>query len=316
MSNSSTRKSAVYFFCCDREKDPVAAHIFKASNELFNLTETQIVIDDQKVLKYTSSTGDFYYVRTNEVLSHDYKRYLPIMNKYFSNADFAGLVNWHEGENAPDPILTIHTTADIVSGNFGVANPLYLRNLLLCLERNRLKRKLDDFTVLTEATHWSGVMYGEKPEQILEYPVPIMDIEIGSTVNSFSNRVAAEIVAASLVELFDQSGDGMRSLLCAGGVHFEPSFCRAILDNIEEYPIAVSHILPNQWLVSGNYDNEDGLKKLEACVRSIEGGIDGIVFHDKLKGTYKANLRLLAEKLSVPYFKHQSLRQPEKLPIW
>lgn len=35
------------------------------------------------------------------------------------------------------------------------------------------------------------------------------------------------------------------------------------------------------------YDDEFGFEKLEKCINSIEGGIDCIVFYDKLKGIYK-----------------------------
>ena len=50
-----------------------------------------------------------------------------------------------------------------------------------------------------------------------------------------------------------------------------------------------------------------------ACVRSIAGGIDGIAFHDNLKGVYKDRFRALGAKLGVPAFKHQTLRRPETI---
>jgi hypothetical protein len=69
-------------------------------------------------------------------------------------------------------------------------------------------------------------------------------------------------------------------------------------------------------VVEGGYDSPRGQEKLDACVQSVMGGVHAIVFHDKLKGAYKAQLRAFAERLAIPIFKHQALRQPESLPIW
>ena len=64
------------------------------------------------------------------------------------------------------------------------------------------------------------------------------------------------------------------------------------------------------------YDDRAGLGKLEACVRTIRGGIQAIAMHENLKGTYKVPLRLLAQQLGVPLVKHQALRQPQHLRLW
>lgn len=64
-------------------------------------------------------------------------------------------------------------------------------------------------------------------------------------------------------------------------------------------------ILANQWLVAGHYEDEAGLEKLEACVRSITGGISAIAFHDKLKGVYKDRFRALGARWGIPVMKHQ-----------
>jgi hypothetical protein len=55
---------------------------------------------------------------------------------------------------------------------------------------------------------------------------------------------------------------------------------------------------------------------LKACAASIRGGIDGIVFHDNLRGPVKARIRSVADALGIPAFKHQKLRQPNELPLW
>ena len=96
-------KRAVFFFCGNIEKDPVAAHVLNQSRALFPLKETSQSVDDQPVLVWERPDGCiFHYVTTAEVLSHDYGRYLPILNGLFADFSVAGLVNWHAGGNAPD----------------------------------------------------------------------------------------------------------------------------------------------------------------------------------------------------------------------
>jgi D-tyrosyl-tRNA(Tyr) deacylase len=305
-------KRAVYFFCTNPDIDPVAGRVFDKLSEIYNLHETDIIVDDSPVLEYSDEGGDrFYFVGTHKVICHDYNNYLPVINNYFSDYDMTGLITWHEGHNAPDRILSVHTTGDVETGCFGPANPVYMHNLLLSLENNRTNAQLADFTVTTEATHWSGVIYGGgTPDMIPQFPVPIVDIEIGSTSESWSNETAAKVIAQSLTGIFTVNEKSFKSLLCAGGVHFEPSFANAVFQTWEDNAFGISHILGNHWLVTGQYEGEDGQARLEACVNSIQGGINGIVFHDNLKGAYKEQLRVLGRKLNVPVFKHKLLRRP------
>jgi D-tyrosyl-tRNA(Tyr) deacylase len=312
----SPPRKAVYFFCCDPARDPVAHRVFDAVLRLQQPEATEIVIDGQPVLRSTDEAGDaFYYVRLDEVLSVDYPRYLPVLEQHLSAFDFAGIINWHEGRNAPDAILTVHTTGDMVSGYFGPADPRCTRNLLLAIEENRRECGLDGFVTTSEATHWSGIVYGGAPELIPRYPVPLVDIEIGSTPESWSNRAAAEVLARSLTRVFGEQDAEVRSLLCVGGAHFEPAFSAAVLHREHQPPLAVSHILANQWLGAGAYDSEPGYAKLEACARSIRGGLHAIAFHDGIRGRYKAQLRRLGEQLGIPAFKHQALQEPEDLSL-
>ena len=308
-------RKAVFFFCVDRI-DPVAGKVFQASREIFNLEATDILVDDRPVLKHTDGEGNvFYYVPTERVVSHDYVRYLPIMKRNFQDCDLAGIITWHEGENAPDGILPVHTTGDVDSGNFGPADPELMRNLLLAMERNRLEEGLQDFRVVTEATHWSGMVYGGgDPGRVPQYPVPLLDIEIGSSPASWANEGAARVLAKSLPAVFKADGHRLRNLLCAGGVHFEPAFANAVFQQWDHSAFGISHILANQWLITGKYEEPDGPERLAACVGTIRGGIEGIAFHDNLKGVYKDRFRKLAYDLGIPVFKHQALRRPEDIP--
>jgi D-tyrosyl-tRNA(Tyr) deacylase len=247
----------------------VASNVF---NQLQNnnFVETKLVIDGFPVLEYNNDNY-FSFVRLNDVLSHNYIKYLPVLNQYFRDFDVAGVVNWHEGANAPDRILTVHSTGDVPSGFFGKSNPNYFKNLFCSLEQRRINYRLDNFTVMTEATHWSGIPYKQAPELIIEYDVPIYDIEIGSTLESWNNETAVKILSESLFDVFNENNQ-IKTLLCIGGIHFEEAYSNILLEN----SISIGHILANQWIVE-NYAGENGLEKINKCIKSIIGGINGII---------------------------------------
>lgn len=311
----SPGKRAV-FFGADPGIDPVAGAVFKAIWDESCLTDTAMSVANQPVLKASDAAGDeFYFVRTAKVVCHDYDRYLPILQRYFADFDMAGLITWHEGHNAPDQIFSVHTTGDVDSRNFGPASPQYMHNLLWSLEKNRLAEGLADFKITTEGTHWSGMIYSRCPPALIpQYPVPLVDIEIGSTAASWSNQAAARVIARSLQDIFKVDGLKLKNLLCVGGVHFETGFASAVLQTWDDQAFGISHIIPNQWLVTGHYEDDMGLDKLEACIQSIQGGIAGIAFHDNLKGVYKEKLRSLGSRYNVPVVKHQALRRPREIP--
>ncbi|HEX5724753.1 MAG TPA: D-aminoacyl-tRNA deacylase [Longimicrobiaceae bacterium] len=305
---------AVLFFCADLERDPVALHVFEASRRLLELREAGGEVDGFPVLAHRDAAGrEFVYVRTAEVLSHDYPRYLPALTERFADFDLGLLVNWHEGANAPDAILMAHTTGDVVSGTFGPADPRLATGMLRALERARVEAGLEHWRTVTEATHWSGVHAGFPPELLARWPVPLLDVELGSGPACWADPAAVGALARALTRVFDEAPTAAVSLLCVGGIHFEPAFREAVLGAERPHEVAVSHILANQWLVAGGYEGEEGVEKLAACAASVRGGVDAVAFHDNLKGPIKAAARALGERLGVPAFVHRRLRQPEPL---
>lgn len=307
---------AAYFFCMSTDIDPVAKHVFDAVQTLLPLAPTSIMVDGFRVLSYDDAQGNrYWYVRLKKVLSHDYPRYLPLLNTHFTDVDFAGVVNWHEGANAPSSIFCVHTTGDVDSGLFGASRPQLTRALFLAIDANRKAVGLNTYRTLVEATHWSGIPHGGSPDLITRYPAPLVDIEIGSEPSSWGCREAILVLARSLHTIFQDNAPSSKSVLCGGGVHFEQAYTDAVFQDAD-YPLAVAHVLPNQWLVSGAYDTPAGITKLESCVTTIHGGVDLIAIHDKMKATYKAAFRQLGDRLGIPVVKHRTLRTPEKLPIW
>lgn len=309
-------KKVVYFICDDHKWGHVSYLVWDVLKEEGFLNPAGFIFDGKEVMKYIDDKENEYYFASSDIaICLDYPKYLPEMNKYFGDFNMSGMVTWHEGTNAPEKVLTVHTIGDVNSGCYGLANPLYNHNLMKAMEKNRKEMGLDDFRVVTEATHWSGVHDGSgSPELILRYPVPMVDIEVGSEEESWSNIEACRVLARSLVHVFDEEVK-IKNLLCVGGVHFDPNFADSVFlkwnDGKETF--GISHIIANQWLVSGEYENENGVKKASDCIDSIIGGIDGIAFHDKLKGCYKDLVRVLGEKYNVPIIKHQALRIPENI---
>src|SRR6185503_19279472 len=99
---------ALYLFCTDVEKDHVASHIFEQIQKLAQFEPTTIAIDTFPVLKFVNAQGhEFYLAQTSEVVSHEYAKYVPLLNQYFADMDLAVTVNWHEGANAPERVLTV-----------------------------------------------------------------------------------------------------------------------------------------------------------------------------------------------------------------
>lgn len=302
---------AVYFFCNDLDKDPVAKNVYNEIEKNYELVESNIDFDSFKVMNYIDKNNNvFSLVRTKEVLSHNYGNYVALICDLFGNYDVAGVVNWHEGANSIDKVLTVHTIGDVPSGVFGKTNPNYFKNLLHSIESKRVEYNLDSFMTYTEATHWSGTMYNLDPNLLSRFNVPTYDIEIGSTKDSFNNEMAIKCLAHSLFEVFNNKSDN-KVLLCVGGVHFEESFRNCIFNS--DVIMSIGHILPNQWLVSGKYELDDGIVKLENSINSISENIDAIVIHDGLKGIYKQKCRELGEKLNIPVIKHKTLKDLEKL---
>lgn len=307
-------KKAVYYICNEEErKGLVSRMVWEILNEKGMVAPSDITFDGRKVMMHKDERENIYYFVPTEVpVCLNYIKYLPEMNKYFADCDVAGMVTWHEGGSAPPKVLTVHSIGDVNSGIYGPINPKYMRNLLLGLERNRRELKLDEYKVVTEATHWSGTTESS-PHLILQYPVPMMDIEVGSIEESWTDSTACTALANALTEVFNDDGKNIHNVLCVGGVHFDPNFAESVFADWDEEAFGVSHIIANQWLVSGEYEGENGLAFASNAAEAIKDGIEMIAFHDKMKGCYKDLVRSLGEKYNVPILKHQRLRNPKDI---
>ena len=302
-------RKTVYFFCTDPAKDEVAPRVFEASQRLLSMVETDMKVDGYPVLCHDTGNGNLlYYVRTETVICMAYDRYLPAINELFSDCDLGVLVNWHGGQNAPDRVLCIHTVGDVSSGEFGPSEPKLSTNLARALEKHRAALDVHEFSVTTEATHWSGIVYGGNPEWINRAPLPFLDVEIGSTQESYAHPEAVESIARALADIYCEDREYPAVLYC-GGMHFEDTITSAVLH--PTHPVALTHILPSRWLENEAYTGEQGIKRLKECITSIKGGIQGFAVHEKLKREQKDLIDTLAVELGLPVIKRKALKTPE-----
>lgn len=306
-----SQKQAVFFFCVEEPHHHVGRSVFEHLFSLCPMEGAGFEIDGYPVLQCRDTIGNrLCFCRQKELISYDFRRYLPRLREYFQDFDLAAEVNWHEGVNAPDRVLTVHSIGDVAAGVYTPANPRLFRNLLLSLESERKGAGLEDFAVVTEATHWTGSFKGQDPGDLRQFPVPMVDIEIGSTPETWEHPKAVEALARSLFGVF-RGNEGLDPVLCVGGVHFERSFCEAAKNR--GYSFGISHILPNQWLVSGGYDRDENYWKIEAAASSIMGGLKAVVYHEGIKSPFRDACRKLGEAYGVPVLRHKRLRNPEAL---
>lgn len=303
-------KNIVYFFCTDTKIDPVANNVLAYLHDNYILREVDLLCEEHRILSYKQGEYQFYFVPMNDVLSHNYDKYLSFIKENFSGCDLAAIVNWHAGDNAPDCVLTVHSTGDVPSGVFAPSNPVHLKAIFQSLEYNRNKYDLSNFRTLIEATHWSGIPYGQKPELISEFGVPIYDIEIGSTKESWENTLAIKVLAESLLSV-DIENVKANTIIGVGGKHFEACFSEIIMN--DEVSWVPGHILPNQWVANDRYLGDEGKIKFRRCIDSIQGDVKAVVFHDNLKGVYKQLCRDMAAEYQIPCCKHKILKNREQM---
>ncbi|MCX6922933.1 MAG: hypothetical protein NT154_06950, partial [Verrucomicrobia bacterium] len=155
-------------------------------------------------MKVDDAAGnEIFLVPTKEVASHALGKYVPMLTGPLADCSLAGIVNWHEGGNAPDKIFCVHTNGDVPSGCFPKADPHLTSALLQQLGEEAVAKGLTDWKALPEATHFSGTVYGVSPSKLLELPMPLVDVEIGSGPSSWSNRDAVEALVLGIWRAFD-----------------------------------------------------------------------------------------------------------------
>jgi D-tyrosyl-tRNA(Tyr) deacylase len=294
----------IFFFCDDLSRDPCASNVFREVASLPGVSQADVEFDGFPVLCARRVDGSIgFFVRTKDVVSNDYARYAGAISEHFENARLAIVVNWHEGANAPDNVITFHSTGDVTAGVYGPTAPSMFSAYTRALERERSRGTLSDYKTLVEATHWSGVMYGSRAEQINAYHRPIYDMEIGSSSACWSDPRACGALARVCVFGPEPTTDGSTIIYC-GGVHFEENVTAAVLSGRWH----VGHVLPNHWLVAGDYATTEGRTKLESCLISYLEIPTLIALHKGLASKFRESIVKFADTAKLASITHKQMR--------
>lgn len=115
------------------------------------------------------------------------------------------------------------------ANSLGIAPASYLKTALQKLEELHTLHHLLNYEVIQEATHHGPLL--EKP---------CMFIEIGSTEKEWQDEQAAEIIAATILFLIEQTPKEYPTALGIGGLHHTPQFKKIILQTER----AIGHVCP------------------------------------------------------------------------
>ena len=162
-----------------------------------------------------------------------------------------------------------------------VAPASAMRAALHELKRGRDELGLEDWLVGMEVTH-HGPYFKEKP---------VLFVELGSSEEQWSNKVAARAVArAALAAAKHERITEVR--VGFGGPHYAPLFTRRVL----EREIAIGHIVPNYAL-----DDVTEAEVRMAFERTLEKPRVGLVDWKGMRGAQRRRLLGMLEAIGVAY---------------
>lgn len=290
------------FLCCsDSNIDPVAPHIFQQAKDYYKVSPTDLKVGNRTVFHQQLGEHHLFLAETARFPSEIYPEISHELNDQFAQVDMIGLVNWHAGANAPEKIFCMHSTADVPSATFGATSGKLLAATLRAIESERVIQGLTDFRTLFEASHWSGLVYGRQPSELLQIKAPVFDIEIGSFPDDWSNLQAQQVLVKALGRITEFCETNRPRALYIGGIHFEPSATDAVFQNV-----VIEHQLPNHWITG--YDLLGAETKIVAAAKSCLEAPELIIFNAGLKSAYKESVRKAAMILGIPSISHKQLR--------
>lgn len=293
----------LFLFCSYPVIDPVAPDVLKRAKAYYGATHSSFVVGGKIVFQTHINGHHFYFSETDDIASALYPVIADEINAQFGDVNMIGLINWHEGANAPSKIFCAHSTADIPSGIFGATSGKLLAATLMAIESERQAACLADYRTLFEASHWSGLTYGRQAAELLQINAPVFDIEIGSACDAWSDSNAQEVLVKAIGKIPEYCEIDKPRALYIGGIHFEPSATEIVFQSA-----VIEHQLPNHWLVAGEYHLPGAEMKIEAAVKSCLQMPELIIYHAGLKSVYKECARKAAQRLGIPFISHKQLR--------
>ncbi|MFX1562275.1 MAG: D-aminoacyl-tRNA deacylase [Promethearchaeota archaeon] len=212
--------------CLCSLQDIAAQNIKQQLLSLFPFIETEATFDSHPIYKLDNLS--IVTIQSDSINADQLDEQL--------SADIFIFASRHKSA-AFKPALLTHIPGNWADAQLGgkssqlcIAPPSALRTALHTLLEEQERLGLKDWACGLEATH-----HGPWIEN-----TPVLFIEIGSTEREWRNKMAAEIVARSIVAVAQNMDKKYPIVLGFGGPHYCPAFTRLCT----ETGYAVSHIMP------------------------------------------------------------------------
>ncbi|MBL7055259.1 D-tyrosyl-tRNA(Tyr) deacylase [Candidatus Woesearchaeota archaeon] len=184
--------------------------------------------------------------------------------------------------------LCIHTPGNWDKAEFGgfdkklcIAAPSLIKDAFLIL--NALAKD-SGYECTLEATHHGPFI--EKP---------CFFIEIGSSENEWKDKNAAEIIAKTIIQVFEREKKGYKAAFGIGGIHYCLNFNKIILRT----DIAIGHICPKYALEKLNQE------MILQAIEKTQEKVDFVLLDWKGVGKEKQRILELLKKLNLKYHRNQ-----------
>lgn len=284
------KEQVLCFFC---KKDLASQTVLASINQDFEISEASVRFDGEKTLKHETTNTIFWLASTQEYVYSNGKYYAELAVKTFPNSKLAIIVGFHEGQSGA--ILTTHSIGNpsgqdaryTLKYNLAMTSCRAIKNIIKGFKKYRDEYNLQEFAVMQEATHGSPV----------DFNIPLLDFEIGSTGKEYENAIAGKVLAHTLFQIDTQMN--LVPAIGFGGLHYAEKFMEANL--LGKY--GVGHIFPSSSLPDFNRD------VLALAIRKTTEGVKALIIDKKEKGVYKDIARGFAEELGLEILTHKQACQ-------
>lgn len=183
------------------------------------------------------------------------------------------------------PVLTVHVPGNLHKAEFGGEDnmvsiaPVYeMKSALRELLSAKADLGLEEYRVSYEATHHGPSL-----------DIPVMYIEIGSTIERWQHKEAGLAAAKAIMSSIDSPQKGLRSIGVGGG-HYAPKFTRLGLNT----ETAFGHIIPKY---ATSHITEEMLRQL---IEKTTDRAEMLVFDWKgVRGKERTRIIEMAENMEV-----------------
>ncbi len=246
----------------------------------YKFNETEETFEGNKV--FSIDNIKLYTAETESIYCEDIDKEI--------DADLFIFATKHESASKVNS-LSVHSPGNWGEAKYGgkekqlgIAPEFHLKAALKKLEELNNR----DYEVVQECTHHGPFLNK-----------PCMFIEIGSSLEQWKDKKAADIIAKTIMETLSKEQEECKVAVGIGGLHHTPNFKRIILES----DIAIGHVCPKYMLEELNKDLikqavEKSTKKAELAILDWKG-----------LSQHKQKVTSLLEKLNIPYKKVNDIKQ-------